>query len=63
MARIFMGRLLHIWNFRDGIFSIGFIIVINVKTMMLEEERGIEIGCPTWARTRNQVINSHLLYH
>jgi hypothetical protein len=23
----------------------------------------LEIGCPTWTRTRNQVINSHLLYH
>ena len=22
-----------------------------------------ENGCPTWTRTRNQVINSHLLYH
>ena len=23
----------------------------------------VENGCPTWTRTRNQVINSHLLYH
>ena len=25
--------------------------------------RQIKDGCPTWTRTRNQVINSHLLYH
>ena len=27
------------------------------------EEQTLENGCPTWTRTRNQVINSHLLYH